>query len=82
MTPRFFLIAIAASFSSAAIAQSDEFTVLDADVSGGLTHAELQILAPDLTVEEFAAADSDSSGELSRSEYDAWRNAEAEPEEG
>lgn len=81
MTPRLFLIAATSLIASSALAQADEFTALDADGSGGLTHTEVQLLAPDLSVEEFAAADVDSSGELSRSEYGAWRKAGSAPEQ-
>lgn len=58
--------------ATAASAQSADFTALDIDVSGGLSLAEAQAIAPDLTADDFAQFDADGSGELSQEEFAAW----------
>lgn len=46
-----------------------DFAALDGDKSGGLSLAEVQAAAPDVTSEAFGRYDSDSSGELSQTEF-------------
>jgi len=71
--------------SSAAIAQTliaqnttdsknskASFAMLDTDQSGQLSFEELAILLPELSAEQFAAADIDTSGELTEDEYTAF----------
>ena len=58
--------------ASAAFAQMDmSFADVDTDASGEVSLAELQVHWPDVTPEEFAAADSDTSSGLSADEFDA-----------
>ena len=65
------LIASLGLAATAANAQSADFTALDIDVSGGLSLAEAQAIAPDLTADGFAQFDADGSGELSQEEFAA-----------
>jgi len=58
--------------ATAANAQSADFKTLDIDVSGGLSLAEAQAIAPDLSADDFAQFDADGSGELSQEEFAAW----------
>ena len=55
-----------------------KFSDLDTDGSGGLSLTEVQLHAPDVTAEGFAAYDADGSGELSEVEYTAWVQASSE----
>ena len=58
--------------AGAAFAQMDmSFADVDTDASGEVSLAELQVHWPDVTPEEFAAADSDTSSGLSADEFDA-----------
>lgn len=66
------LIASLGLAATAANAQSADFVALDIDVSGGLSLAEAQSVAPDLTADDFARFDTDGSGELSQEEFAAW----------
>ncbi|MBU1305126.1 MAG: EF-hand domain-containing protein [Alphaproteobacteria bacterium] len=61
--------AFAQDATSTAAPTPPEFTVVDADASGGVTLEEAQVAWPDLTAEAFAAADTDANGELSIEEY-------------
>lgn len=80
MKRRFIALAASASlFPFAALA--GDFENLDADGSGGLSYGEIRAAAPNVSVEEFVAADSDGSGDLSRDEFDAWKAASADPKE-
>ena len=73
MTPRSILLLAALGFAAtAASAQSADFTALDIDSSGGLSLAEAQAIAPDLSADDFARYDADGSGELSQEEFAAW----------
>tara|TARA_R110002124_G_scaffold109676_4_gene262775 strand:- start:1922 stop:2173 length:252 start_codon:yes stop_codon:yes gene_type:complete len=66
--------------SSAAFAQTaTDFVSVDTDASGGVTMEEAQVAWPDLTVEAFAAADTDGNGELSAEEYGLLISAEPAP---
>jgi hypothetical protein len=56
-----------AAFAQAAAAP--DFATVDADASGGVTLAELQVALPTVTAEQFAAADADANGELSAEEF-------------
>ena len=58
--------------AGAAFAQMDmSFADVDTDASGEVSLAELQVHWPDVTPEDFAAADSDTSSGLSADEFDA-----------
>lgn len=56
-----------AAFAQAAAAP--DFATVDADASGGATLAEVQAALPDVTQEQFTAADADGNGELSAEEF-------------
>jgi len=61
---------IVLGLSGAAFAQAaTDFASVDSDASGSISLAEAQVAWPDLTAENYAAADVDSSGELSAEEY-------------
>jgi hypothetical protein len=62
---------VALSFSTAAFAQAaaPDFAGADADKSGGVSWTEAQVLWPDLTEDQYKAADADTSGELSAEEF-------------
>lgn len=63
---------VALGLSTAVMAQAaTDFASLDTDASGSLSYAEVQIGWPDLTEDEFNAADTDGSGDLSEDEYAA-----------
>lgn len=59
--------------TSIATAQDDDaiakFTALDVDQSTLVSFEELTVFIPDLTAEQFAAADIDASGELDQNEF-------------
>lgn len=62
--------------SSAALAQAPmSFTDVDIDGNGELSFAELQAVWPNLTQEEFAAADTDGSGGLTPDQLNALQPA-------
>lgn len=72
-------LAAALTFTAgAACAQEDDFSMLDADASGGLSLAEVQAAAPEVSTEEFSAYDADGSGELSPDEFGAWKASKSE----
>ncbi|MEM9014391.1 MAG: hypothetical protein AAGB02_04710 [Pseudomonadota bacterium] len=54
-----------------------QFAALDVDASGGLSLSEVQSAAPDVTANTFLQYDTDLSGELSETEFAAWRDATA-----
>lgn len=66
--------------ASIAIAQDDDFSLFDADGSGGLSVSEAKAIAPNVTDGDFAAYDADGSGELSREEFDAWMKMSSKSE--
>ena len=59
------------AFTAPALAQAMEFATIDADASGTVTWEEVQAALPDLTEEQFQAADADGSGDLSEEEFAA-----------
>lgn len=62
----------ALGLTGAALAQpATDFATADADISGGVSLAEAQVVWPDLTADAFAAADKDGNGELSVDEFNA-----------
>ena len=62
----------ALGLSTAAFAQAaTDFGSVDTDISGGVSYAEAQVAWPDLTPEDFAAADTDGTGELTVEQYNA-----------
>ena len=68
------LITIAAIGLTTGVAVAQDvpaFTAADGDASGDVTLAEAQAVWPDLTQEAFDAADTDKSGSLNQTEYDA-----------
>lgn len=67
------ILAISAFSLSVPVAFAGDFDVIDADISGGLSLAEVQAVAPDVTEDEFVSFDIDGSGELSPTEFDAWK---------
>ena len=74
------LIASVAAFGLAApvFAQDTTFADADTDMSGGLSLAEVQAIAPDVTSEGFNAYDADADGELNEDEFDTWKMANPE----
>lgn len=63
---------IALGLSTAAFAQAaTDFASVDADASGGVSLTEAQVAWPDLTEDDFNAADTDANGDLSEEEYTA-----------
>jgi hypothetical protein len=72
---------IVLGLSSAALAQAaTDFATVDADVSGGLSWTEVQAAWPDLTEDDFTAADTDADGELNEDEYTALTAGTADTE--
>lgn len=61
--------------TSAAFAQAASFTDLDTDQSGDLTLQEVQVAMPDLTQDQFNAADADGNGTLSQDEFTALQSS-------
>lgn len=76
------LIASVAAFGLAApvLAQDTTFADADTDMSGGLSLAEVQAIAPDVTSDGFDAYDADADGELNEDEFETWKMAN--PDEG
>lgn len=72
------VIAALSAFGLASPALAGDFATLDTDGSGGLSLAEVQAAAPEVTEEEFAGYDVDESGELSEVEFDAWKASKTE----
>src|SRR5690606_17586581 len=69
------LVALTA-LSPPALAQAPlNFIDVDADASGELSFAELQAVWPDLTQDQFAAADLDANGNLSADELNGLQPA-------
>jgi hypothetical protein len=60
-----------AGFSAPVFAQVPDFSAIDADSSGGVTLEELRAVIPDVTSEQFQAADGDNSSDLSEEEFQA-----------
>lgn len=71
------LIASVAAFGLAApvFAQDTTFADADTDMSGGLSLAEVQAIAPDVTSDGFDAYDADADGELNEDEFETWNMA-------
>jgi hypothetical protein len=73
------LVTIAAlSLSTAAVLAQDaaapatpDYTAVDANADGSVTFDELIVALPDITQEQFTAADLDASGGLTAEEYAA-----------
>lgn len=63
--------------AGAALAGDADFAKLDADKSGGLSLAELNVKMADFTAEDLAAIDADRSGDISEAEYAAWKSAKS-----
>lgn len=61
--------------AGAALAGNKDFAKLDADKSGGLSLAELNVAMADFTSQDLAAIDADKSGEISEAEFAAWKAA-------
>ena len=74
------LIATVAAFGLAAPALAQDITFADADtdMSGGLSLAEVQAVAPDVTADGFDAYDADADGELNEDEFETWKMANPE----
>ncbi|NNE21045.1 MAG: hypothetical protein HKN11_00405 [Rhizobiales bacterium] len=65
-------IACATAFlSTAAIAAEGDFVKADTDTDGALTYQEVLALMPDMTAEQFKAADGNGDGTLSQAEFEA-----------
>ncbi len=65
-------IAFATAFlSTAAFAAEGDFAKADADTDGSLTYQEVLAIMPDMTADQFKAADADGNGTLSQAEFEA-----------
>lgn len=58
------------SFDTSVLAGTD-FTIIDTDMSGGVTFDELAVLVPDLSQDDYNLIDADMNGELSLDELNA-----------
>ncbi len=63
------LIGSAIGFSSQVIAAEKEFDQVDANADGTLTYEEVAAAMPDMSEDQFKAADSDGDGVLSKPEW-------------
>jgi len=73
-------LAVLGLSATAAFAQTPtSFADVDTDANGELSFAELQVAWPDLTQEEFTAADADLSGGLNVDELNSIQAATAVP---
>jgi len=62
---------IAVLSAAPALAATPDFTAIDTDGNGSVSFEELVIVMPETSKEQFAAADLDKSGELSKDEFKA-----------
>ena len=60
-----------AFLSTAAFAAEGDFVKADVDTDGALTYQEVLALMPDMTADQFKAADGDGNGTLSQAEFEA-----------
>lgn len=65
---------LAVSLLTISAAKAAEFTEVDTDESGTISMDEAVAAMPDLTEDAFAAADTDSDGELNPDEFAAMSN--------
>jgi len=72
MITKILLTSLFAISAATASAEETDFSTIDTDGSGGLSLAEVQGVAPNVTAEEFASYDVDASGDLSIDEFTAW----------
>lgn len=63
--------------AGAALAGDADFTKLDADRSGALSLAELNVKMADFTAQDLAAIDADGSGDVSEPEFTAWKSTQS-----
>ncbi len=69
---KLFITVAAIGMSTAAFAQAPIFSEADTDMSGGVTITEAQALWPEMTQEEFDAADTNADGQLDQAEFDTY----------
>lgn len=62
-------------FTVPAMAQAVDFDSVDADGSGTVSWEEVQTALPEITEEEFQAADIDSTGELTEEQFEVLAGA-------
>jgi hypothetical protein len=74
MMNRQFLMTLLLVIAPASALAGDDFSKLDANGDGQLTVEELTAGGLNWSKEQFTAADTDSSGALSQSEYEAVAN--------
>ncbi|PHQ71982.1 MAG: hypothetical protein COB93_01660 [Sneathiella sp.] len=60
---------IAVLSAAPVLAATPDFAVIDTDGNGAVSFEELIVVMPDTSKEQFAAADIDKSGELSKEEF-------------
>ncbi|MAZ03598.1 MAG: hypothetical protein CMN56_10705 [Sneathiella sp.] len=53
-----------------ALAAAPDFQSIDTDGNGAVSFEELVVVMPDTSKDQFASADLDQNGELSKEEYD------------
>ncbi len=64
-------LAVAAFVASPVWAQTPDFNSVDTDGNGTVSWAEVQAAMPNVTQDQFKAADKDGSGELDQTEFQA-----------
>lgn len=62
-------------FTAPALAQAADFDSVDADASGTVSWEEVQAAMPEITEEEFQAADIDGTGELTAEQFEILAGA-------
>lgn len=72
------LITAIAALSVAGAAAAAEFAEVDTDASGLLSLQEVQVIAPDVTQDQFDIYDGDSDGSLDEEEFGLWESATGE----
>ena len=70
-----FLIASIAAVGFAGAAAAAEFAEVDSDQNGLASLQEVQVIAPDVTQDDFDGYDENADGGLDEIEFNAWQTA-------